>query len=355
MATPTGPERRFLAAGARKAGTWRTALALGATYGLNCKSISGFNPVRDTLVAAEIDNPLPFSGALDVYKPPEITIGTDFLYAPGMLGMLIAQLFGTAGAPAGPADTSAYTHTLQWADSNWGKFSTLGVEMPGIIFECPSAKPTEWTLKSKEGGFVQSELKCRGNKVIDSSTVNTLTQMDALTYDDRGSMGRVMFGDQRVYMNGQAVGTDVLATTALEVSEVEAGYKRTGHDGVVAAGYSDTQELAEGGYPDIRIKLKFAHMDAVNKLFLATAISEVTQKMAIRFTGTVLAGSSTVYHALTLYFPRMRMLCPEASFDDIVSLGVELIAEEASSAPTGMSYVRPYLTLVNKWTTDYLT
>jgi hypothetical protein len=354
MATPTGPERRFLAAGARRATAWRTALALGATYGLNCKSISGFNPQRDTLVAAEIDNPLPFSGALDVYKPPDIGITTDFLYAPGMLGMLIAQLFGTAGAPTGPADTSAYTHTFQWADSNWNQFATLAVEMPGIIFECPSAKATEWTLKSSEGGFVQSELKLRGNKVIDNSAVNTLTQMDAITYDDRGSMGRVMFGQQAVYMNGQAVATDVLSTTALECSGVEAAFKRTGHDGVVAAGYSDIQEPAEGGYPDIRVKLKFAHMDAVNKLFLATAIAETTQKMAIRFTGTVLAGAATVYHALTLYFPRMRMLCPEASFEEIVSLGVELIAEEASAAPTGMSYVRPYMTLVNKRSTNYL-
>jgi len=354
MPTPTGPERRFLAAGARKAAAWRTALALGATFGLNCKSISGFNPSRDTLVAAEIDNPLPFSGALDVYKPPDIGIVTDFLYAPGMLGMLIAQLFGTAGAPTGPADTSAYTHTLQWADSNWGKFATLAVEMPGIIFECPSAKAVEWSLKSSEGGFVQSELKLRGNKVIDNSAVNTLTQMDALTYDDRGAMGRVMFGDQLVYMNGQTVATDVLSTTALECSAIEATFKRTGYDGVVAAGYTDSQEPAEGGYPDIRLKLSFAHMDAVNKLYLATAISEVTQKLAIRFTGKVLAGASTVYHALTLYFPRMRMLCPEASFDEIVKLGVELIAEEASAAPTGMSYVRPYLTLVNKRSTDYL-
>jgi len=353
LATPTGPERRFLAAGYRKAAAWRTPLALGATFGLNCKSITGFNPQRDTLVAAEIDNPLPFSGALDVYKPPDITIATDMLYSPGRLGTMAAQLFGTAGAPA-VTDTSAQTHTFQWADSNWGQFGTMAVEMPGIIWECPSAKPIEWSLKSNEGGFVQSEMKLRGTKIVDDSAVNTLTQMDALTYDDRGTYGRIMFGDQRVYMNGQAVATDVLSTTALEASGVEISYKRTGHDGVVAAGYSDSQEPAEGGYPDIRVKLSFAHMDAVNKLYLAVAISEVTQKIAIRFTGKVLAGAATAYHALTLFFPRMRMLCPEASFDDIVKLGVELIAEEASAAPTGMAYVRPYLTLTNTRTTDYL-
>ena len=77
--------------------------------------------------------------------------------------------------------------------------------------------------------------------------------------------------------------------------------------------------------------------------------------MAIRYTGTVLAGATSVYHAITLYFPRMRMLMPEAGFDEIVKNGVELIAEEASAAPTGMAYTRPYMTIVNKRSTDYLT
>ena len=132
MATPTGPERRFLAAGAKKAATWYTAVAVGATYGLNCKSISGFNPSRDLLIAQEVDMPLPMSGALNVYKPQDFTIGTDMLYSPGQLGMLIAELFGTAGAPS-VSDTTAQTHTFQWANSNLDLFATIPVEMPGII------------------------------------------------------------------------------------------------------------------------------------------------------------------------------------------------------------------------------
>jgi hypothetical protein len=351
MPTPTGSERRFLAAGARKASVWRTAIATGANYGLNCKAISGFNPSRDLLVAQEVDSPLPFSGALNIYKPQDFTITSDMLYSPGALGMLIASLFGTAGTPAGPTDTTAYTHTFQWANSNGGLFATVAVEMPGIIFECPSAKVTEWTLKSAAQGFVQSEVKCRGNLIKDSSTVNTATQMDALTYNERDNYVRYEF--QNVKMNAQS-GADVTGATALEVTSVEVSYKRTGHDGVAVSGYSDIAEPAEGGYPDIRIKLKFPHMDAVNKLFLATAIAETTQKMLIKYTHNVLAGAATAYYSMSLYFPRLRMLCPEASWDDIVSYGIELIAEEATAAPTGMTYTRPYVTLVNKKSTDYL-
>jgi hypothetical protein len=350
MATPTGPERRFLAAGAKKAATWRTEVALGAGFGLNCKSISGFNPSRDLLVAQEVDSPLPFSGALNIYKPQDFTITSDMLYSPGSLGTLIAQLFGTAGVP-GTVDTSARAHTFQWADSNSGKFSSVCVEMPGIIFSCPSAKPIEWSLKSSAGGFVQSELKCRGNKVIDSSAVNTLTQMDALTYDERTN--HIKYEVQNVKMNAESAGA-VTGATALTVTGVEVDYKRTGHDGVAVSGYSDIQEPAEGGYPDIRIKLKFPQMDANNKVMLATAIAETTQKVLIAYTHTVLAGASTEYYSMKLYFPRLRMLCPEASWDEIVSYGIELIAEEAAAAPTGMTYTRPYVVLTNKRTTDYL-
>ena len=359
MATPTGAERRLLAAGLsyKAAGTaWGTAVTLGAGMGLNCKAISGFNRSQDLLVAAEIDNPIPFSGALDSIKPVDFTITTDMLYAPGALGTGIAMLFGTAGTPAVSTDTTDRLHTFQWADGMVGLCGTCAVEMPGKIWTVPSFKPMEWTLKSSGGGFVQSELKCRGNSLVDTGAV--FGEMDALTYDDRGAMGRVTFKQQLVYMNGQAVATDVTSTTALNAMGVEASFKRTGFDGVIPAGATSILEPAEGGYPDIRVKLNFAHFDAANAAYLATAIAETPQKMAIRYTGTVLAGATTVYHQMTLYFPRMRMLMPEAGYDEIVKNGIELIAESADTAaalPTGMSYFRPYMTIMNKRSTDYLT
>jgi hypothetical protein len=359
MATPTGPERKLLAAGFsnKAAGTaWGTADALGANCGLNAKSISGFNRSQDLLIAQEIDQPMPFSGSLDSIKPVDFTITTDMLYAPGALGTGIAMLFGTAGAPAGPADTSAYTHTFQLADGIFGSYGTFAMELPGKIWEAASVKPIEWSLKSSGSGFVTSELKMRGNTLIDTSATNTLTQMDALTYDDKGTMGRVTFKQQKVYMEGQAVATDVIdAGHLLNAMGVEVSVKRTGFDGVVPAGASSILEPAEGGYPDIRVKLNFAHFDAANAAYLAAAIAETPQKMAIRYTGLVLAGAATVYHEITLYFPRLRMLMPEAGYDEIVKNSVEFIAEEATAEPTGMSYHRPYITFVNKRTTDYLT
>jgi hypothetical protein len=40
---------------------------------------------------------------------------------------------------------------------------------------------------------------------------------------------------------------------------------------------------------------------------------------------------------------------------DIMDAGAEFIAEEAATAPNGMSYMRPYLTLTNTRPTAYTT
>jgi len=349
MATPTGPERRLLAAGYRKAAAWDTALALGAGFGLNCKSISGFIRSQDYLKADEIDLAMVKGGSLDVVKPIEPTVATDMLYDSGALGIAIAQFFGIAGAPAQQGGTTAYKHIIQLADSGWNKFGTMAVELPGQIWECPSIKPIEWSLKSVNGGFVVSEMKLRGNVIKNDSSVNTLTQMDALTYQDRDN--RVLFRQQAIRMNTQA-GVTLEGTGVIDPTSVEISMKRTGHDSVYPAGQYGIVEPAEGGFPDFRVKLGWPRFDAVNGAHFAAAIAETTQKMTITFTGLLIA--STYYYQLKFYFPRLRMMVPEPSFDEIVKNGVELIAEEASAAPTGMSYARPYIEMINLRATDYL-
>jgi len=348
MATPTGPERRFLAVGARKGADWGDALALGAGYGLPTRALAGFNVSRDYISANEADTPLPRTSNLDVIKPVDLTHSVDMLYDPGALGTLIALLMGTAGAPS-LVETGVHKHTFQLADSAWGKFATIAAEFPGKIWECPSAKPMEWLLKASDRGFVTSELKLRGNTIIDDSIVNTATQMDALTYADREN--RVLFRQNTVKMNAQA-GGDVSAENALNVNGIEASIKRTGHDEPRGANGISILEPAEAGWPDIRLKLNFPRFDTVSAAFFGSAEDEVYQKAIVMFEG-VLAGAAAKY-SLKLYLPRLRMLMPEGGWDEIVKVGVELVAEEASAAPTGMSYTRPYIELVNKQSTDYL-
>jgi hypothetical protein len=346
MATPTQPERRLLAVGAKKGTAWGTAVALGALNGALVNSLSGFNFAKDYDPANEADTPFVRSGNLTLTKPVDFTLGFDMRYNPGILGTLMALLFGTAGAPTDL--TGAYKHKLQWADSQYGKFAVVAAEFPSKIYEVASAKITEFTLKVNKG-LLTGELKLRGNTLINTSAVNTLTQMDALTYADREN--RILYAQGFVKMNEQS-GAAVTAATALECNSIEVSYKRSGHDAVYSAGSATIIEPVEGGHPEIRVKLGFPRMNTVNDAFMATFIAETTQKMLIKFTGALITGAN--YYDLALYFPRLRMAHPEYGWSEIINAGLELVAEEAAANPTGMDYTRPYIELINTQTTDFL-
>jgi hypothetical protein len=346
LSTPTQPERRLLAVGAKKGTTWGTAVALGALNGIRLNALSGFNVAKEYDPANEADTPFVRTGNLTLVKPVDFTIGFDQRYDPGILGTLMALLFGTAGTPANL--TGAYKHTLQWGDSQYGLFATVAAEFPAMIFEVASAKIMEFSLKVNKG-LLSGEIKGRGNTLINTSAVNTLTQMDALTYAD--SDNRVLFSQGSVKMNAQS-GADVAAATALQVSSIEVTYKRVAHDSAYAAGAGTIIEPVEGGHPEVRIKLGFPRMDSVNNANLATFIAETTQKALIKFTGALITG--VLYYDLALYFPRLRMAHPEYGWSEIINSGLELVAEAAAAAPTGMTYLRPYVELVNLQTVDYL-
>jgi hypothetical protein len=348
MATPTGSERRALAAGFKKSSTWGTAVALGAGDGALLKGLSGLIHGRDYLPAKEADTPFVLSGVMGDIKPVDFTLAFDARYDPTALGVVLALMFGTAGAPTQQGGTAAYKHIFQWADTLSGKFGTFCAEYPGKIFEVASAKALEFSLKGSSG-IIQGEAKLRGNTVIDTSATNTATQIDALTYADREN--RIAFSHSSVKINAQS-GGDVTGETALECNSWEVNYKRGG-DGVNVAGSASIIEPAEGDHPEITVKLGFPRMNSVNAAFLATFIAGTTQKLLLKCTGALIAGS--YYYDLAMYFPRLRMTKPDASWEEIVKNGLELSAEQASANPTGMSYTRPYIELINLRTTDYLT
>jgi len=349
MATPTQPERRLLAAGAKKStAAWGTAVALGAGNGILLESLSGLLFQREYTPQKTSDTPFVKSGDLGPIKPVDFTLSCDLQYDPGILGTLIALLWGTAGAPTLVGATLTYKHVFQWADTQYGKFATFAAEYPGKIFEVASFKVMGWEL-SLAGGLIKCSLKCRGNTLIEDSAVNTLTQMDALTYTDR--FNRVRFLNGSIKMNAQS-GADVAAETALEVNALTMSYNREGHDAPVIAGQEFIPEPVEGSHPNIKVKLGFPRFNAVNAAYLATFKAETAQKMLIAFTGALI--ETTYYYSYKFYFPRLMMMHPEPAWEDIIKNGLELVAEEAATAPTAMTYTRPYVEIQNKQSTDFL-
>lgn len=346
MATPTTPERRLLAAGAKKGANWGTANAVGANDELRITADGGLARKQPYLSAKEANVPFISEGDFGPVDPVDFAPEFFLRYDPGRLGTLIAQLFGTAGTPAN-AGSIGRTHTFQWADSLSGIFSTVVVERPGKVWEITSAKPYGLSI-GIENGIMKGTIRLRGNTLIDNSAVNAANQADALTFD--GEEDRVKFTQGSIKVNAES-GNDVANETALQVNDITIEFSRS-LDAVPVAGATTIIEPNESDYPSITVRLGFPRMNSVNANFFSNFTGETEQKMLIKFTGATIENG--VNFDAAFYFPRLRITEIDYPFSEIVPGSMTLVAEKAASAPTGMNYTVPYFKLVNKEAVDYL-
>jgi hypothetical protein len=352
MATPTSPETRLHARGFKKGATWGTAVALGATDEVLLNGNSGLQPPTFPIIPAkESDHAFIKEADFGNQDSVEVAAPIDWRYEMGAAGRILALLFGTAGAPSDL--TGAYKHTLQWKDEISGLFGTWVEERAGKIFEVASAKPYKAEFSFTDA-LLKAVLSMRGDSCINTSAVNTATQIDALTLPASFLDTRMRFKQATVKMNAES-GGDVSSESALQVNDFNVSFERPIEGGIHAVGSEKIIEPLEEGHSGgdlITVNLSFPRMNATNAAFFATFLAETEQKMEIKFTGALITGA--LYYDIAFYFPRLRMKQPTFDAEEIVKGGLELIAEEAASTPTGMSYARPYIEIVNLQTTDYL-
>ena len=347
MAIPTIPQKRLLAAGARRTTTWGTALALGANYGMLIESDGGLVRNQAYLPAKEADTPFVLEGDLGVIDPVDFAPEFTMRYDPGALGILISQLFVGAGAPT--LSGGGYTHKFRWLTNNYAEMATFAVERASKIFEVPSVK-THMLDFNIADGFLKGTIGLRGNTVINNSGINDYTQMDAITYKDRGN--RVKFSQLSAFMIDQSTASQPDVDPALELSDISMHFERP-HDSPHKAGSQSIIEPMENAPSIVTLTMTFPRMSTVNNAYFAEFIAETEKKAYIRFDGAVISGQTASY-MLRFYFPRLRIINIEYPFDDIVPATITLQAEEAASTPTGFLYNVPYLYLINTRSGDYI-
>lgn len=350
MTTPTTPHKRLYAAGAKiGSSTWGTAEALGAGFGMVLTGDGGLKLTKPYNPAMEADTPFVLEGDLNPNDPVDFAIEFTMRYDPGAIGILMAQLYGTAGTPS--AVGAGFAHILDWATVNYGKFVTFAIERPSKIFEVVSAKVYAMDL-SIDGGYLKGTISLRGDQLINDSAVNTATQMDALTYVDRGN--RVKFSDLTVYMLDQSSVSEPDSSTALELSDINFHLERP-HDTVHKAGSESIIEPAENGHPVLTVEMTFPRMNTVNDAYFADFKDETEKKAFFWFDGNFISGGAGQRYQYMHYFPRLRIIECDYPFDDVVPARIKLQAEEASSDVAGFGTHRvPYLRIANTRSTDYL-
>jgi hypothetical protein len=349
MTTPSTAQKRFLAAGAKiGSSTWGTAEALGAGFGGLIDGDGGLIRSQPYNPANEADTPFVKEGDLGPIDPVDFSPEFFQRYDPGALGILLAQLFGTAGSPS--AVGAGFAHILQWKEHTEGQFSTFAIERASKIFEVPSVKPISYDLSIADG-FVRSTIGLRGNTLINDSGVNGATEMDALTYADRGN--RVKFSDLTVYLVNEDHSPYPEANDIIVPSDISMHFERP-HDGIHGGGSDSIIEPAQNGQAIITIEMTFPRMNAVNATHFADFIGETEQEAYIWFSGAYINGVSGQKFEYHFYFPRLRVTNVDYPFDEIVPSTMTLQAEEAASNPGGFSHTVPYLRIVNNRSTDYL-
>jgi hypothetical protein len=254
-----------------------------------------------------------------------------------------------AGVPAAGGATSK-VHTIKWADA-YAQFFTFAVERPAQIWEVPSVVPYKLNIKVAEG-FMKGVISLRGSPWTNASAVNTATQMDAITYVDTDGTRRIKLGQGVVWMNAES-GAALQASDKIDVSEIEVDYERP-IDAIPVAGTDGIMQPSQPDFSKIVVKLKLPRANATNLAYLATFQAGTPQKMTITFTGPLIEVDH--YYRLVLGFTKLVLMDPpDAPLDPMISNTLTFEFQESAAAPTGMTgHVRPFLTLENLASADYL-
>jgi len=329
----------------KKATTWGTAVKVGAGCGLPFKTISGLQMAQDVFEVTEVDMPVQYSAFLGANKPIDLTITSEMLYSPGALGVLIAMVFGTAEEPTGSGDLK--THTFKLSDNN-GKFGTLAVGMPGEIWEIPSLKPYAWTIKMGGEGFIESEIKAIGNKLVVPASANSETEMGAVTYDARGN--HCYSKQLKLYIKAQS-DSDFQESDVIDINSFECSFSRP-HQEAISIGKNEIAESAASGPANAELKIGFPMYgtDAIAMIAKQVAATELKAKVVL--TGPIASGQDK--YEISIFLPWLMIKSSTGKHEDIISADMEFLAKAVTTAPTGMAYGVPYMTIKNLRTTSYL-
>lgn len=272
-------------------------------------------------------------------KAIESSIPMFLHYNDTFQNVLWALTMGTGGtAPSRISTSTAYTNTFEPATNKTGKYATIVRDKSQMVSELPGAKFTGFELSVGENGRMEVNWKFIGDNEKSDSTINTATQINALTFPTLGL--RAFFDDCVVRLNAQSGGAlgagDVMKFTTMKLTFSQP------LDVKFVGGQVTIIEPEEKDFPDIKIELTFGRYDATSHAFFASHRDGTKYKGDITFTGAAI--DATSFYGLLLQFPNLDV-------DDYVAKipggagqsepKIVLMGLSTSAAPTGMSVTVP--------------
>lgn len=265
-----------------------------------------------------------------------ITVPTYLHYNDAFQNVLWALTLGTGGtSPTQVGTTTAYTNTFEPATNKTGRYATIVRDKVQMVSEVPGVKFTGFDLSFGEGGRAEINWMAVGDLEKSDSTVNTATQISALTFPTLGR--RAFFDDCTVRVNSQSggalAGTDKVYITTLRVRFSQP------LDSKHVSGATSIIEPEESGFPEITMEMEFGRYDSASHAFFAAHRDTTAYKSDVTFVGPTL---STTTYGLLMQFPNMIVTsfkAPGSGGADQVAPSMGLRALATTSAPTGMTGV----------------
>jgi len=268
-------------------------------------------------------------------------IPTFLHYHDSFQNVLWALTLGTGGtAPTQLGTTTAYTNTFEPAGSAGknGNYATIVRDVSHGILEVPGAKFTGFELAFGQDGRGEIRWSFLGDTEKRDSTINTSSQIAALTFPTLGL--RAHFDDVTFRVNAQSGGA-LAASDAVKITSLRVRYTQP-LDTKFVAGQLTIIEPLEDGWPEVEIEAEFARFLSTDlSLFRDAHTNDTRLKADITFVGPTLA---TTNYGLLFQFPNLYI--PPGGFTLSVPGGagqlvprVRLMALATTTAPTGMTGV----------------
>lgn len=262
--------------------------------------------------------------------------------------VLWALTLGTGGtAPTRIAVTTAYTNTFEPATNKTGRYATIVRDKSQYISETPGVKFTGFEISVGENGRMEIMWNYIGNLEKTDSSINTATQISALTFPTLGL--RAFFDDCVIRLNSQGGGA-LSSSDAMKFTSLKVRFSQP-LDAKHVGGQTTIIEPEEDQFPDIGLELEFGRFDATSDDFFAHHRDTVALKGDITFTGAAIDATSN--YTLVLQFPNLIVsdyAAPVPGGAGQVPPRIALSALSTTTAPTGMSGVTVPLRVVTTGT-----
>jgi len=261
------------------------------------------------------------------HNPIKATIPSFLHYHDTFQNVLWALACGTGSTAGSP-------NTFEPAVTKTGHYATIVRDKVQFISEA-NGKCNGFEMSFGDNGRGEMKWNFICDKERVDSTINTATQISALTFPTQGL--RAFFKQLTFRINtqgGAALGTG----DAVKITDLKFSYQ-TKSDELMVAGQDSIIEPEEDAYPEIGLECTFARLDSASDDYIAHHRDNTRLKADMTFVGPAI-GTTSAYGIL-IEFPNLIVREAPVEFKGTKNVApmVKFGGYKAASAPTGMTGV----------------